>query len=226
MAAELARRGARVELLTALGDDVAGVAVREELEALGVEVHAEVRAEPHRRVTALIDTAGERTLVVHGARMEPAGGDRLPWADLVACDAVVLASGDAAAGRAARAAPLLVAMAQAAAALRSVEADALVASADSRDEVDATGEIRALAMLETSGAGGGSWRTAEENGSWEAAVPPASGGDAYGCGDAFVAGLTFALAGGEPLDQAVLRGAAAGAECRARDGAGGRTAPA
>jgi ribokinase len=195
------------------------VAVQQGLEALGVVIRAVVRPEPHRRVTALIDDAGERTLVVHGPRMEPAGADGLPWGELVSFDAVLVASGDAAAGRAARAAPVLVAMAQAAGAFADVEADALVASADSPGEHRALDAVRAIALIETRGAGGGSWRTAEASGDWAAIEPPAPGGDAYGCGDAFAAGLTLALAGRAPLAEAIRHGAEAGAECRTRDGA-------
>ncbi len=48
-------------------------------------------------------------------------------------------------------------------------------------------------------------------GPFRAAPLPGPVQDAYGCGDCFAAGLTFALAEGRPVDEAVAFGARCGA---------------
>ena len=48
-------------------------------------------------------------------------------------------------------------------------------------------------------------------GPFRAAPLPGPVQDAYGCGDCFAAGLTFALAEGHPVDEAVAFGARCGA---------------
>jgi ribokinase len=49
--------------------------------------------------------------------------------------------------------------------------------------------------------------------------PPGKPHDAYGCGDSFAAGVTFALAGGSSIEDAAALGAQCGALCLTRAGA-------
>ncbi|HKP91615.1 MAG TPA: PfkB family carbohydrate kinase, partial [Thermoleophilaceae bacterium] len=51
------------------------------------------------------------------------------------------------------------------------------------------------------------------SGKWAAAPLPGPVADAYGCGDSFAAGLTFALADGRGTDDALELAARCGAEC-------------
>jgi len=48
-------------------------------------------------------------------------------------------------------------------------------------------------------------------GPFRAVPPPGPIHDAYGCGDCFAAGLTYALGGGRPMEEAVALGARCGA---------------
>ena len=48
-------------------------------------------------------------------------------------------------------------------------------------------------------------------GEWAAAEVPGPVVDAYGCGDSFAAGLTFALGEGRPIDEALAVAASWGA---------------
>jgi ribokinase len=112
-------------------------------------------------------------------------------------------------------------MAQAGEALAGIDADALVASADSALERDTAAAVRARTLLVTRGAGGGTWRSAGLQQDWDAAPVPGPGGDAYGCGDAFAAALTLALARRDALPRAVAFAAAEAAAMRGRDGAVG-----
>ena len=112
---------------------------------------------------------------------------------------------------------MLVATPRAAGPLREagVEIDALVFSAGDRDEV---AWAESLAALEptytvcTRGSTGGSWAGADgRTGEWAAAEVPGPVVDAYGCGDSFAAGLTYALAEGRPIAEALQTAATWGA---------------
>jgi ribokinase len=191
---------------TAAGDD--GLA--EALEAYGVTVHAAPRPASRRIVTHL-DDAGERTITTLGDRVEPHGEDPLPWEAL--SDTVFVTAGDAAAMERARAARTVVATPRTGDVLDAIEVDALVWSANDPGEVALAARLaRARVRVETRGSAGGRWTAADgSSGSWDAVAPPGPPVDAFGCGDAFAAGLTAGLASGERMEDAVLRGAHAGA---------------
>jgi len=62
-------------------------------------------------------------------------------------------------------------------------------------------------------------RAGSSTGRWQAVTPPGPVHDTYGAGDAFAAALTFALATGAPVADAVARGAEWGARILTRPGA-------
>ncbi|MDP8967707.1 MAG: PfkB family carbohydrate kinase, partial [Actinomycetota bacterium] len=55
--------------------------------------------------------------------------------------------------------------------------------------------------------------TGRRSGRWTATPLPGRPVDAYGCGDSFAAGLTYGLADGMALDEAIELGARCGAAC-------------
>src|SRR5262249_30646391 len=133
-------------------------------------------------------------------------------------DAVYFTAGDAEALAHARRAKVLVATVRAFAAIAEagVQIDALVASAaDTTEHHDvSTLQPRPTHVIHTDGARGGSYTSADgTTGRWEATPPPGPVADAYGCGDAFAAGLTYGLADTMPLEQALHLGARCGAHC-------------
>lgn len=225
-AVQLARLSGSCTFLTALGDDDLGRRAEGRLRELGVDVHVAWREEPTRRAFVHLDPAGERAITVIGDRLVPHGADALPWAELAGFDAVYFTGGDVAAALAARRARVLVATPRAAAALAHVEPDALVYSSRDADEVAWAEAVSARALVRTAGAMGGTfdvdhghWRdergfaAAQTAGVWQAEPAPGPVVDAYGCGDSFAAGLTFALGRGELLADAVMVGARCGAVC-------------
>ena len=201
-AVQLARLAGGCELFTAAGPEAAA-----RLQALGVTVHAAER--PTRRAFVHTDDDGERTITVLGERVVPHGADALPWEALESCDAVYFTGGDAAAAARARRARVMVATPRAWEALGDVEVDALVMSAGDADEMAWAAGLRARRRFLTDGARGGSW----EGGRWAAAPLPGPVVDAYGCGDSFAAGLTFALGRGDAIPAALEFAAACGAGC-------------
>jgi len=212
-AVQLANLNGQVDLYTALGDDELGRRVREELTALGVTVHAAPPTEPQRRAFTYIDGDGERTITVLGRKLLPSGEDgSLPWEQLARCDGVFFVSGDVAAARAARRARVLVATSRELPTLRrtGVELDVLVGSGeDAGERFDPGGlEPPPRIVITTAGALGG-W--VRPGGPFRAAPLPGPVQDAYGCGDCFAAGLTYALADGRPVDEAVAFAARCGA---------------
>jgi ribokinase len=212
-AVQLANLNGSVQLFTALGNDELGRRAREELTARGVTVRAAAAAEGQRRAFTYVDGDGERTITVLGRKLVPSGGDAtLPWENLARCDAVYFVSGDIAALRAARRARLLVATSREVATLRrgGEELDVLVGSAEDAAERFEPGEIEpAPKVVVTTSGGLGGWL--RPGGPFRAAPVPGPIEDAYGCGDCFAAGLTYGLAEGRALDEAVALGSRCGA---------------
>jgi ribokinase len=212
-AVQLANLGCDTRFFTALGEDELGRRSREELEALGVTVHSATGGEAQRRAFTHVDAGGERTITVLGEKLLPSGeSGELPWEELARCDAVYFVSGDVAALRAARRARVLVATARELATLRrgGEELDVLVGSAQDQSEHYEPGDLEPppRAVVTTSGGLGG-WM--QPGGPFTAAPLPGPVSDAYGCGDCFAAGLTYALADGRTLEEAVALGARCGA---------------
>lgn len=225
-AAELARLAGGCTLFTALGSDAVGQGVPGALSPHGIRVTGPTRPGPHRRGVTLVEPDGERTIVVHGEVQAPRVGDDLP---LDGFDAVYFCKGDADALRRARSARVLVATARELPTLQAagVRLDALVHSARDPGERYAPGDLDPAPMLvaTTEGASGGAWATADRRGRWSAAPPPGPVLDAYGAGDSFAAALTFALARGLPVEEALAFAATRGAAALTRRGAHGRPQP-
>jgi ribokinase len=212
-AVQLRRLAGSCVFFTALGADELGRRARAELVHLGVDVRSIPEAESTRRAVTFIDDGGERTITVLGQKLRPRGGDsRLPWRELAGLDAVYFVSGDADALRNARLARVLVATSRELETLREakVQLDALVGSAEDEGEVYRPGDLDPppRIVVTTSGALGG-W--VQPGGPFRPAPLPAPLVDAYGAGDCFAAGLTFALGRGESVEDAVVLAARCGA---------------
>jgi ribokinase len=223
-AVQLANLAGSCLLYTALADDALGRRSREELEAKGVTVHAGHARGSQRRALTHVDEEGERTITVLGEKLLPSGEDgSLPWEELGRCAAVYFVSGDVAALGAARRSPVLVATARELATLRraDVSVDVLVGSGEDDDERFEPGELEPPPDIVVTTAGGlGGW--IRPGGPFRAAPLPGEVSDAYGCGDCFAAGLTYGLALGKPVDEAVALGAQCGATVLTGRGAYGR----
>jgi ribokinase len=212
-AAQLARLAGSCLFFTALGADDLGRRSRAELSKLGIDIRAIPDAEPTRRAFTYVDDSGERTITVLGEKLRPRGGDsRLPWRELAGLDAVYFVSGDADALHHARLARVLVATARELATLReaAVELDVLVGSGEDEGELYRPGELEpAPRVVVTTSGGLGGWM--QPGGPFRPAPVPGTVVDAYGCGDCFAAGLTFALARGDSMEDAVALAARCGA---------------
>lgn len=212
-AVQLARLAGSCSLFTALGSDELGRRSRAELGRLGVQIRAIPEAEPTRRAFTFVDEVGERTITVLGEKLRPRGGDsRLPWADLAGLDAVYFVSGDEEALHHARLARVLVATARELATLReaAVQLDVLVGSGEDEGELYRPGELEPPPEVVVTTSGGlGGW--VQPGGPFRPAPVQGPIVDAYGCGDCFAAGLTFALARGDSVEEAVALAARCGA---------------
>lgn len=211
-AVQLAKLTGSATFFTSLGSDDLGRRSRAQLVEQGVIVRSMVDPSPQRRAFCFVDENGERTITVLGEKLRPSGGDsRLPWHELAGVDACYFVSGDTEALRAARAAAVLVGAARELAAFQgsNVPLDALVGSGGDEGEVYRPGDLEPVPALvvTTSGALGG-W--AQPGGPFRSVPPPGPVVDAYGCGDAFAAGLTFALGRGDPTEAALALAARCG----------------
>jgi ribokinase len=212
-AVQLSRLVGACAFFTRLGSDELGRRSRAELTRLGVDLKAIPDAEPTRRAFTFVDGTGERTITVLGDKLRPRGGDsRLPWGELARVDAVYFVSGDAEALRHARTARVLVAAARELATVQEagVQLDALVGSGDDEGELYRAGDLDpAPDVVVTTSGGLGGW--VQPGGPFRPAPIPGPVVDAYGCGDCFAAGLTFALGRGDPVEEAVALAARCGA---------------
>ena len=212
-AVQLANLAGSASLFTSLAADALGRRSREQLAAQGVTVHAATADGSSRRAYTYVDGDGERTITVLGEKLLPHGGDgTLPWDELGRADAVFFVSGDVETLRHARNARVLVATARELPTLArgGVEVDVLVGSGEDDGERYHPGDLDPppRVVVTTAGALGG-WM--QPGGPFTAAPVPGPVEDAYGCGDCFAAGLTYALAEGRPLEEAVALGARCGA---------------
>jgi len=221
-AVELARLAGESALYCLLGEDKLGAQARVRLESAGVRVHSPSTDKPQRRGFCYVDAVGERTITVIGEKPRPNGGDgTLPWEELAQTDGVYFTAGDAEAVRQARRARILVATARELPTLHAagIELDALVASGEDDAERYQAGDLEPPPKLVVSTAGSlGGW--AQPGGPYKAATPSGSREDAYGAGDCFAAGLTFALAKGMDVPEALLFASERGALALTRRGAG------
>ncbi len=212
-AVQLANLAGSCLFFTSLADDELGRRSREELEGRGVVVHGGVAQGRQRRALTHVDEGGERTITVLGEKLRPSGEDgSLPWEELARCDAVYFTGGDAAALRAARRSALLLATSRELPTLRraGVELDVLVGSGEDPGERFEPGEFEPPPRIVVTTAGSlGGW--IQPGGPFRAAPLPGPVSDTYGCGDCFAAGLTYGLALGRPVDEAVALGARCGA---------------
>lgn len=221
-AVELARLAGSTDLFCLLGGDELGRSARSQLEAAGVRVHAPASDAAQRRGYCYLDESGERTITIIGDKLRPKGGDGLlPWELLDGVDGVYFTAGDPEAARQARRARVLVATARELPTLHAagIELDALVASGEDEAERYQAGDLDPPPKLVVTTAGAlGGW--AQPGGPYTAAPPPGPFEDAYGAGDCFAAGLTFALAQGSDVHDALAFASARGALALTRRGAG------
>ena len=221
-AVELARLAGEASLFCRLGGDDLGAKAREELEAAAVRVRTQTSEEAQRRGFCFVDEVGERTITILGEKPRPQGGDgTLPWEELAAADGVYFTAGDAEAVRQARRARVLVATARELPTLHAagVELDALVASGDDEAERYQPGDLDPPPRIVVTTAGSlGGW--AQPGGPYQAAAAAGPFEDTYGAGDCFAAGLTFALARGMDIGDALGFAAQRGALALSRRGAG------
>ena len=213
-AVQLAKLNGASTFYTLLGDDELGRRALAELTEHGVQVEVEFVPRPTRRGFTFVDETGERTITVIGEKLHPSTSHHLPWLELGRADGVYFTAGDVSALDAARRARVVVATSRELGTLRraGVELDALVGSGEDLGEQYHPGDLDPPPKLVVSTAGPlGGWT--QPGGPFRAAPLPGLISDAYGAGDSFAAGLTYALAKGlerdEALDLASRAGAAA-----------------
>jgi ribokinase len=220
-AVQMARLAGSCDFFTALGDDPLARRSIDRLTALGVTVHAAKRHTPTRRGWVYADIQGERTITVIGKKLVPALDDPLSWDALDGADAVFYVAGAEGVLERARAARLLGATTRSLPPGPGVALDAAIGSSNDASEAFAPGQLKPEPALSvwTNGPAGGRWRTADgREGTYDAIPPPGPIADAYGAGDSFAAGTTFALGRGDSIEDALALGARCGAEAMTRDG--------
>lgn len=222
-AVQLSKLSGSTLFFTAFADSELGRRAHDALSALGPRVESTFRDTFQRRAITHVDSQAERTITVIGDRLNPSGEDDLPWHELNDVDAVYFTGGDVDALRAARQARVLVATTRVLPFLAEaqVQLDAIVGSALDPSEAYERGDIDPLPILtvRTEGARGGTYELIDGTAGWWAPAPvPGPPRDAYGCGDSFAAGLTYGLAAGMLVGDALELAATCGASVLAGNG--------
>ena len=222
-AVELTRLNGECLFFTALGDDELGRRAERELELLGVRMRVAWRQSPQRVAVVFVDAGGERTITVIGEKLAPRAADDLPWEELNGADGVYFTGSDESVLTSVRRRTrVLVATARELPTLQraGVELDGLLASGVDEGERHQPGDLDPSPRLvvSTSGALGG-W--AQPGGPFRAAPLGGPVEDAYGAGDSFAAGLTFALGEGRSAADAIAFASERGAAALLRRGAHG-----
>jgi ribokinase len=220
-AVQMARLAGGCDFFTALGDDQLARRAIERLGKLGVTVHAAKRYEPTRRGWVHVDIQGERTITVIGRKLVPALDDPLAWDVLDGADAVFFVAGAEGVLERARGARLLGATTRSLPPGPNVALDVAIGSSRDASEAFVPGDLRPGPRLSvwTAGGAGGRWRASDgREGTYEAAPLPGPVADAYGAGDSFAAGTTFALGRGDSIEDALALGARCGATVLASNG--------
>lgn len=215
-AVQLAKLAGSSLFLSALGDDRTANEARADLATKSVELHAATRPEPTRTALTMIDDRHERTIVTLGDRLHPLEDDPLPWDRLAEVDGVLFTAGDAGVVRRARRARVLVATSRALDVLAEADVpiDAIVGSAVDPAERYDRGDlpIEPGVVVRTEGSSGGTWETTDgRTGRYAPVPPPGPIVDTYGAGDSFEAGLTYGLAIGLDVADAVVLATRCGA---------------
>jgi ribokinase len=212
---QLTRSSAEVLLFTAAGNDDAGAAVLERIEATGARVYAARRHEPHTRDVCIITPDGQRTIIVVGEPLHPQADDALPWDELATCDAAYFTAQGPEALRCARAARVLVVTARRSGALAAsgVRADVVVGSAlDPRERSTlADYAVPPSSLVMTEGLRGGYVETAAGVERFAPGEAPHRVEGSYGAGDSFAGALVWFVANGVDVHDAAARAARYGA---------------
>jgi ribokinase len=215
-AVQLRKLAGDCTFFTALGGDDVGHRSHDELHAMDVRVETTFRPDAQRRAFTHVDASGERTITVMGARLGPHADDPLPWTEIDHVDAAYFCAGDDDALREARRAKVLVVTSREheRIARAGVHIDVVVGSAKDASERYAPSDPEPGIVVETLGHEGGRYRTRDgREGTFGPGRLRGPVVCAYGAGDSFVAGLTFALASGYDLDRALMLAADCGAAC-------------
>jgi ribokinase len=204
-AVQLAKLTGKCDFFTAVGDDELGTRAVSQMEKQGVTVHTGRRNGATRKALVLTDAGGERTIIVHGQRHFPRGDDRLPWHLLESADCALFTAGDDAAFHAARHADVMVVVARGLPRSLGLKVDAVVGSGSDPGEAFGRDLLTNVGLqVTTHGRQGGMFRVADgSTGTFRAPQLDEPVKDSYGAGDAFAAGLTFALGEGRDVEQAL-----------------------
>jgi ribokinase len=163
-----------------------------------------------------LDAEGERTITVIGERHGPSANDDLPWPTLEGTDGVYFTAGDEGALERARSARVLVATSRVLPLLARARLplDVVIGSARDPSERYEPIEPTPHLVVMTEGDKGGTYsidRAATRR--YQRAPLPGPKADSYGAGDSFAAGLTYGLAAGMSVEEAIELAARCGAAC-------------
>lgn len=184
-----------VHFFTSLGNDFYGHKCLKILESMGIKLHVGWCEKPTRKGFSVIDSEGERSIIIIGDRLSPSHKDNLDWPILNDMDGIFITAADKEIFRASRVAKVLCTTPRVGLNIindSGIILDGLIGSNLDPGEVFSLDELRLRPKLiiKTEGENGG---IIYPGGRYRAFENKKNKVDSYGCGDSFAAGILYGI---------------------------------
>ena len=184
-----------VHFFTALGNDSYGNKCLNILQNMGIKLHVAWRNKPTRKGFSVIDSEGERSILIIGDRLAPTHKDNLDWNILNDMDGIFITAADKEIFKKSRIAKTLCTTPRVGLNIineSGIFLDGLIGSNLDPGEVFSLNElkIKPRFVIKTEGEDGG---IIFPGGRYKAIENKEKKIDSYGCGDSFAAGILFGL---------------------------------
>jgi len=204
-----------VHFFTALGRDFYGKECLKILENMGIKLHVAWRDQPTRKGFSVIDSEGERSIIVVGDRLAPTHKDNLDWDILKDVDGIFITAADKELFKKSRIAKTVCSTPRVGLKIineSGIYLDGLIGSNLDPGEVFSLDELRLKPkfVIKTEGENGG---IVYPGGRYKASENKENKVDSYGCGDSFAAGILYGLSSNWNIEESLNLAKILGRNC-------------
>ena len=204
-----------VHFFTALGKDFYGKQCLKILENMGIKLHVAWRDQPTRKGFSVIDSEGERSIIVVGDRLAPTHKDNLDWDILKDVDGIFITAADKELFKKSRIAKTVCSTPRVGLKIineSGIYLDGLIGSNLDPGEVFSLDELRLKPkfVIKTEGENGG---IVYPGGRYKASEKKENKVDSYGCGDSFAAGILYGLSSNWNIEESLNLAKILGRNC-------------
>ena len=204
-----------VHFFTALGNDFYGNKCLNILQNMGIKLHVAWRDKPTRKGFSVIDSEGERSILIVGDRLSPTHKDNLDWNILNDMDGIFITAADKEIFQKSRIAKILCTTPRVGINIINesrIFLDGLIGSNLDPGEVFSLNELilKPKFVIKTEGENGG---IIFPGGRYKAIKNKEIKVDSYGCGDSFSAGILFGLSSNWDIEESLNLAKIMGRNC-------------